>query len=162
MGILDIKRRFGRPKLKNVERIPSGQIKRHDWQPKLDGSCAVYIMEARNGFIKIGSSVNPPQRLGDLQSETGMELFISWAGRGEKDAARKVERAVHKELKGIKQHQKGEWYRMGSDEAVKHIERVASAMGVQLVTGEPFQRSDIKHFNIHKAVAPGRIYWGQL
>lgn len=69
----------------------------------------VYFIDSADGFVKIGVSGAPSQRLVGLQISTPHVCTI----RGCFEGSFELEHKLHKHLRGV--HVRGEWFRAGAD-----------------------------------------------
>jgi predicted GIY-YIG superfamily endonuclease len=91
-------------------------------------TAAVYVITAEDTAVKVGVSVNPGQRLAQLQTGQHLDLRIYWAMRLPRSAAGKLERAVHRFLRKTTKFGRGELYYVTPDYAVGVIEDEAKRM----------------------------------
>lgn len=94
---------------------------------------AVYVMTVNGWSSKIGYSEDPGARALDLQVGSVDEINVFWACRLVSREARTLEKAVHKELKSLDRHLRGEWFRIAPPVAVSTITKVAKELGFQPV-----------------------------
>lgn len=69
--------------------------------------CYVYAVLAENGLVKIGSAVDPKQRVRFLQGQSPVVVKLTLLGFIPGNQA--MERMIHRHLKGHRAH--GEWFR---------------------------------------------------
>lgn len=89
----------------------------------------VYILQAEDGTIKVGHSVNPEKRMHQL-GRSGLKVVHA---SGMIVDAEKVERAAHKLLKLAGKHVRGEWFSASIQEALDAIDvaqRIADGLDV--------------------------------
>jgi hypothetical protein len=92
-----------------------------DYKPHLS---SVYVFEAGDA-VKVGVSMNPQQRLRQLQNGQDRPICAYWAMQFCGCDAREVERLVHKRLKeSDTARAKGEWYYLAPQTAVSVIQRI--------------------------------------
>ena len=72
----------------------------------------VYIISDGTGYIKVGISANPENRKKQLQTSNPNKLEILFTEEFEcnRNHLLKIERNIHRELKQIAKHMKGEWF----------------------------------------------------
>lgn len=77
----------------------------------LSRRCRVYAVLAENGLVKIGSAMNPEERLLGLQGQSPVRVKLTLLGAliGSRD----LERTIHRRLRRYCSH--GEWYRNEGD-----------------------------------------------
>lgn len=82
----------------------------------------IYVMSLP-GFqgCKIGYSVDPARRLGELQGASHSEIKLFWTVQLPLDVAAKTERSIHKILRGTDGHKLREWYWIEPSTAVSVI-----------------------------------------
>lgn len=68
----------------------------------------VYVIEHEHGYVKIGRSNNPRQRVRDLQTACPYDLHV--AGVIDCPDAAQLEAHLHEKYKN--QHKNGEWYNL--------------------------------------------------
>jgi hypothetical protein len=115
-------------KRKSGQRYASGDLKkpwkprRVDWLYPLAGECeAIYVLEAGHGVVKIGHSIDPRHRVGQLQVGQHVPLTLNWYVWLQKADAIAIEAAFHKAMRRTARHAMGELYYLGSEDAVKII-----------------------------------------
>lgn len=64
----------------------------------------IYFLQRANGDVKIGVTVNYPQRIYTLQKTHGQLVLLGWH-----DGLRDVEQALHKRFRDIRV--RGEWFK---------------------------------------------------
>lgn len=85
--------------------------------------CAVYVIRAEGGFVKIGVSANPEQRLAELQTSHPRELLIEYLRWGkERREAFAVEKICHRQLEQYRAT--GEWFDVATDIAISTVKDV--------------------------------------
>jgi hypothetical protein len=96
----------------------------------------VYFITHPDGFVKIGKSNDPAQRLSDLQTSCPYELSIGTVihDGSECESDERLERALHGYYSNF--HVRGEWYDLPGDEldSLKKFGRL-KASEVKSVTG---------------------------
>lgn len=77
----------------------------------LSKRCRVYAVLAENGLVKIGSAMNPEERILCLQGQSPVRVNLTLLGAvvGSRD----LERTIHRRLKRYCAH--GEWFRNEGD-----------------------------------------------
>lgn len=99
----------------------------------LSGRCRVYAVLAENGLVKIGSAMNPAERLLSLQGQSPVRVKLTLLGAliGSRD----LERTIHRRLKRYCSH--GEWFRNEGD-AKRVIEAIVAkdADGLRAILSE--------------------------
>lgn len=77
----------------------------------LSKRCKVYVVLAENGLVKIGSAMNPAERLLGLQGQSPVRVKLTLLGA--MIGTRDLERTIHRRLRRHCSH--GEWYRNEGD-----------------------------------------------
>ena len=80
------------------------------------------IQDSTSGYVKLGYSANPEQRLRELQTGSSAALCIIHTARIREDRARPVEQQLHRELKHLQV--RGEWFNLTESRARGMIDYV--------------------------------------
>ncbi|PDT77236.1 GIY-YIG nuclease family protein [Bradyrhizobium sp. C9] len=71
--------------------------------------CALYIVRAGCGSLKVGIAADPEKRLAELQVANPSELVLVFKSRQfEREICEQVEEHIHREL--VHHHLRGEWF----------------------------------------------------
>jgi len=84
----------------------------------------VYVIEHEHGYVKIGVSTNPKQRIDKLQ--TGCPYELDLLGVIETDSPFEVESNLHEKYDG--RQKQGEWYNLSTREK-SHLLRLCDMTG---------------------------------
>ena len=123
--------RAGR-KRKAGYRQPNGQLsRRYPGSERREGQAAVYIIEIKEGVVKIGHSACPQDRVRTLQDGQLEDIKLLWCLWMPLDKAREVEELVHRKLKASPIHLKGEMYYFDVDGAAQIIFAAMQQVGVK-------------------------------
>ncbi len=88
----------------------------------LDGH--VYVIGFEDGYVKVGASTNPKNRLLAVERQSGRVKNQEWVSPHVFDAI-KLERAIHKRLALFKAHPKAlEWFVCNTDRAIEIAEEM--------------------------------------
>ena len=80
------------------------------------------IQDSTSGYVKLGYSANPEQRLRELQTGNSGALRLVHVARIREDRARPVEQQLHRELKHLQV--RGEWFDLTENRAQGMIDYV--------------------------------------
>ena len=78
------------------------------------------ILDSQTGYIKLGYSVDPDQRLCELQTANSGALRVVYRARIREDRARIVEQQLHRELNHHRV--RGEWFDLTENRATGMID----------------------------------------
>ncbi len=78
---------------------------------------AIYVITDDHGFVKVGYSADPQERLYDLSSASPRPLRLVEAFPVNPDDAREIEQAIHRMPDFKRRHTRGEWFRMNPERA---------------------------------------------
>lgn len=73
------------------------------------------IQDSNSGFIKLGYSANPEQRLRELQTGNSGALRMVYTAQIREDRARPVEQQLHRDLNYLRA--RGEWFKISENHA---------------------------------------------
>lgn len=127
----------GRPR-KIGKREANGRISRikddpdamtRDLDRFMDDPTAIYVTEA-GAMCKIGITKNPTQRSRALQTSNGNAVRMVWYRWMDGPAAKKLEKAIHKQHQGSRWHAHGEWYYLDKETAIGIIAKKTADMGL--------------------------------
>ncbi len=137
--------------------MPRDNINESELPPALKGVTsagiqAVYVIGPRDGYpVKIGLSDNPVARAGELQGGCWERLYVhsaylvfsqrstgefSGQGKAGSVAARDLETATHRKLRGLGVGMEGEWFSICSEDAEKTIQKIADYEGMRIAPCE--------------------------
>ncbi len=88
---------------------------------------SIYVIKSEPGPLKIGIATNYLSRLSQLRVSSHLPLSLVYIAIVEGDA-KVVEKGTHKLLESFRQ--KGEWFNISTEEAIKAIEISANESGV--------------------------------
>lgn len=95
----------------------------------------VYLISAdKTGAIKVGKSLDPVARIAELQAPIPIDLRLSAAFCVVSDDARRLELMIHKTLTRRGLLIRGEWFRIGLDDAIAAVEQVARKNEIVIMT----------------------------
>lgn len=95
----------------------------------------LYLISAdKSDAIKVGKSLDPVMRLLELQAPIPFDLRLSAAFCVVSDDARRLELLMHKALTKRGLLIRGEWFRIGVDEAISTVEAVARKNEITIMT----------------------------
>lgn len=109
----------------------------HEAKPMRDfhNSDFVYLIGMDQiGAMKVGRSLDPVMRLAELQAPIPLDLRLSTAFCVASDGARRLENLVHKALTARGLLMRGEWFRVGFDDAALMVEKVANENGIVIMS----------------------------
>jgi hypothetical protein len=78
------------------------------------------IKDSSSGYVKLGYSADPAQRLRELQTGNSGALQLIYTARIREDRARPVEQQLHRELKHLQV--RGEWFNLTESRACGMID----------------------------------------